>query len=63
MKINKIEIIEDPNHKNRRVLFVFTDFIMKTYRLKQEVKQQNMAGHTGPILKMIALEPSKLERY
>lgn len=63
VKINKIEIIEDPNNPKRRVLLVFTDFIMKTYRLKQEVKQQNMAGHTGPLLKMIALEPSKLERY
>lgn len=62
VKINKIEIIEDPRWPERRTLFVSTDFIMRSYRLKPEKKQQNMAGHTGPILKIIALEPSKLER-
>lgn len=61
-KINYIEIIEDPKRPDRRCLFVHQDFIMKSFRLKKEVKQQNMAGHSGPILKIIALEPSKLER-
>jgi hypothetical protein len=62
VKINQIEIIEDPKWPDRRSLLVHTDFVMKSYKLKKEVKQQNMAGHTGPILKIIALEPSKLER-
>ena len=39
VKINKIEIIEDPKHPDRRALFVATDFFMKSYRLKREVKQ------------------------
>ena len=63
VKINKIEIIEDPKYPERRSILVSTDFIMKSFRLKKEVKQENMVGHSGQILRMIALEPTKLERY
>ena len=41
VKINKIEIIEDPKIMDppRRTLLIQTDFIMKSFRLKKEVKQ------------------------
>ena len=36
---------------------------MKTFRIKTEVKQTCMEGHSGPILKIIVLEPSKIFKY
>jgi WD40 repeat protein len=41
---------------------VHTDFGVKAYRIRKGVKKHDMVGHNGPILKIIALEPSKLER-
>jgi hypothetical protein len=38
VKINSIQIIEDPKFPSRRCLFVHTDFVMKSFRLKKEVK-------------------------
>jgi WD40 repeat protein len=43
---------------------VQTDYGIKSYRIKKAIKQQSMNGHGDqPILKVIALEPHKLERY
>jgi WD40 repeat protein len=62
MKINKIELIDDKLFPKRRSLLVHTDFVLKSFRIKKETKSHNMVGHTGPILKIIALEPSKMEK-
>lgn len=66
VRINSIEIIDYPrkigSSKDRRYLLVRTDFDIKIYKIQKEVKQQNMAGHVGPILRIISLEPRKIER-
>ena len=60
IRINKIEIIDD--RLDRKCLLVHTDAGVKSYRIRKGVKKHDMVGHSGPILKIIALEPSKLER-
>lgn len=60
IRINKIEIIDDK--LDRKCLLVHTDYGVKAYRIRKGVKKHDMVGHNGPILKIIALEPSKLER-
>lgn len=60
LRINKIEIIND--RLGRKCLLIQTDYGIRSYRIKQGVQKQDMVGHSGPILKIIALEPSKLER-
>jgi len=60
IKINKIEIVDEKLDK--KCLLVHTDMGVKSYRIRKGVKKHDMVGHSGPILKIIALEPSKLER-
>lgn len=60
IKINKIEIIDD--RLDRKCLIVHTDSGVKSYRIRKGLKKHDIVGHSGPILKIIALEPSKLER-
>ena len=43
------------------ILFVFTERTMQAYRIKIGQKTQDIEGHTDSILKIIALEPSRLK--
>lgn len=56
-KIKKIEIMEDT-----RSLLIQTEYCLRTYKVKRGQKSHDMQGHTGPILKIITLEPQKLEK-
>ncbi len=56
-KILKIEILE-----KTRSLLVHTDFGIKVFQIKRGTKQADMQGHKGPILKIISLEPQRLEK-
>ena len=58
-KIKKIEIIGlDESHS----LLVHTDYGVRSYKVKRGQKSQDMLGHQGPILKIITLEPMKLQQ-
>ena len=53
-KIKRINVYGD-------VLFVFTDKLMQAFKIKMGQKTHDIEGHTDSILKIIALEPSRLE--
>jgi len=54
-KIRRINVYDD-------VLFVFTERCMKAFKIKMGEKTHDIEGHTDSILKIIALEPSRLEQ-
>ena len=54
-RIRKLNVYDD-------ILFVFTDAMMKAYKIKMGQKTHDIEGHTDSILKIIALEPSRLEQ-
>lgn len=54
-EIRKINVYQD-------ILFVFTDRAMKSFRIKMGQKTHDIEGHTDSILKIIALEPQRLEQ-
>jgi WD40 repeat protein len=54
-KIKKIKVYGD-------ILFVFTDKSMLAYKIKSGQKTNDIEGHTDSILKIIALEPQRMER-
>ena len=54
-KILKINVYQD-------ILFVFTDRYMQAFRIKMGQKTHDIEGHTDSILKIIALEPQRLEQ-
>lgn len=39
-----------------------TDYGIRVFRIKRGQKQQDIQGHQGPILKIISLEPQRLEK-
>lgn len=45
-----------------KYLLVQTDYCMKSYRIKKGQITHNMEGHTDAILKIIVLEPQKMEK-
>lgn len=51
-KIKKIEILE-----KTRSLLIHTDFAVRVFQIKRGQKEADMQGHSGPILKIISLEP------
>ena len=53
-KIKKINVYGD-------ILFVFTERKMLAFKIKMGQKTHDIEGHTDSILKIIALEPSRLE--
>lgn len=59
-KINQIQVYNTQAFGS--ILFVFTERIMQAYRIKIGQKTQDIEGHTDSILKIIALEPSRLEQ-
>lgn len=56
-KILHIEIMEDT-----RSLLVLTEYAIRAYKVRRGKKTQDMSGHNGPILKIIALEPEKVTK-
>ena len=58
MKIKKINIYKDGIH---RTLFCFTDRGMKAFRIKIGQKTQDIEGHTDSILKIMCLDPKRME--
>jgi len=55
IKIKKIDCYGE-------ILFVFTETKMHAYRIKMGQKTHDIEGHTDSILKIIALEPQRLEQ-
>jgi WD40 repeat protein len=53
--IKKIEVVSEPKH-----LIVFTEYEIRAYKIRKGKKSHDMSGHTGPILKIITLEPERL---
>ena len=56
-KIRRLEIMEDT-----RSLVVHTDYGIRAFKVKRGQKSQDIQGHQGPIIKIITLEPQKLEK-
>ena len=57
VKIKKIEIIKEGN---RQTLFVFTDRLMRAYKIKLGQQTLDIDGHTDSILNIVALDPMRL---
>lgn len=53
--IKKIEIVSEPRH-----LLLLTEYEIRAYKIRKGEKSHDMSGHTGPILKIITLEPEGL---
>ena len=58
-KIRKIQIFNDGPF---RTLFCFTERGMKAFRIKMGQKTQDIEGHTDSILKIICLDPKRIEQ-
>lgn len=52
--------MQNPNDIN--ILFVFTDRQMHAFKIKMGQKTHDIEGHTDSILKIIALEPQRLQQ-
>ena len=53
-KIKKINVFGD-------ILFIFTERQMQAFKIRMGQKNNDIQGHTDSILKIIALEPQRLE--
>ena len=48
--------------EDTRSLLIHTDYGLRAYKVKRGQKTQDMLGHSDAILKIITLDPQKLEK-
>lgn len=63
MSATERETAERENRmQRRRFLVVETDFEIKSFRIKKGVKTYDMDGHTEAVIKIIFIDPTKIEK-